>query len=85
MTLNVVKLKTRDVQNTEEVVEILENLMALAQDGKIQSMCHVVKFSDGDCGSAYSRGFTEDVFAAIASIECLKARFINLAINNDNE
>jgi len=64
-------------------MEMLENLMELAQAGKIQSLCHVVKFKDGDCGSAYSRGFTEDVFAAIASVECLKARFVSMA--NDAE
>ena len=81
MTLNVVRLKTQAEHNSEEVLEMLEHLMELAQAGKIQSLCHVVKFEDGDCGSAYSRGFTEDVFAAIASLECLKSRFVNLAID----
>lgn len=83
MTLKVVELKTRQAKETEEVMEMLENLMELAVSGKIQSLCHIVKFADGDCGSAYSRGFAEDTFVAIASLECLKMRFANLALDSD--
>jgi len=83
LKMNVVELKTHKIQENEEVMEMLENLMELASAGKIQSLCHVVRFDDGDCGSAYSRGFAEDVFSAIASLECLKTRFVHMAIDND--
>jgi len=81
--MKVVELKTNKTLENEEVMEMLENLMELAVDGKIQSLCHIVKFADGDCGSAYSRGFAEDVFSAIASLECLKSRFVGLALDPD--
>lgn len=81
--MKVVELKTSKTLENEEVLEMLENLMELAVDGKIQSLCHIVKFSDGDCGSAYSRGFSDDCFAAIASLECLKSRFVGLALETD--
>lgn len=62
---------------------MLENLMELATEGKIESLCHLVKFSDGDTGSAYSEGFTDDLFASIATLECLKTKFVVMALEND--